>query len=359
VMNFCQKSVKIQKKITVAQLAQVANAQLIGVGNAEICRVASFESAGPDSVTFAAEEKLLEKIGDCKAAAVIVGKKVDSKVPLLVVDNVERALIKVLGEFMPPLDKPQAGVHKSAVVDEGASIDKTASIGPLVYIRKGAKIGAGTAIGAGCKIGENSIIGANCRIEDNVVIYHNCSIGNNCIIGANSTIGATGFGYYFIDGRHQQIPHTGGVVIEDCVEIGANSCIDRAKFGNTIIGAGTKIDNLVQIAHNVIIGKCCLIVSQAGIAGSSRLGNGVVLAAQAGIKDHITIGDGTQIGAQAGVINDYGPNKKIIGSPAIDSKEKYRQVFLTQKLPEMNKQLKQLVKKVEEIEASKNNSAGS
>jgi UDP-3-O-[3-hydroxymyristoyl] glucosamine N-acyltransferase len=345
-----------QKKFTVAQLAEIANAQLIGSGKAEVCRAAPFESAGPDCITFAAEEELLKKISNCKAAAIIVSRKVDSAIPLLVVDNVERALIKILSEFMPLLSKPPAGIHKSAVVQEGVSIDKTASIGPLAYVRKGAKIGGGTVIGAGCKIGENSVIGSDCRLEDNVVIYHNCSIGNNCIIGANSTIGATGFGYYFIDGQHQQIPHTGGVIIEDCVEIGANSCIDRAKFGNTIIGAGTKIDNLVQIAHNVVIGKCCLIIAQAGIAGSSRLGNGVVLAGQVGIKDHITIGDGAQIGAQAGIINDIGPSKRVVGSPAIDIKEFFRQVLLEQKLPEMNKQLKQLIKKVEELEAAKDNS---
>ena len=189
-----------------------------------------------------------------------------------------------------------------------------------------------------------------------MVVYHNCTIADNCIIGANSTIGATGFGYYFIDGQHRLIPHTGSVIIEDCVEIGANSCIDRAKFGNTIIGAGTKIDNLVQIAHNVVIGKCCLIVAQVGISGSTRLGNGVVLAGQVGIKDHITIGDGTQVGAQAGVINDIGPNEQVVGSPAIDAKEKFRQVLLEKNLPEMSKQLKQLIKRVEELEAAENNS---
>jgi UDP-3-O-[3-hydroxymyristoyl] glucosamine N-acyltransferase len=345
-----------QKRYTVAYLAEIAKAQLIGSGNAQVCRAAPFESAGAGCITFAINEKLLENIAECKAAAVIVGKKVDSPVPLLIVDNVERALIAILKEFMPRLDKPAAGIHKSAVVEEGDLIDKTASIGPLACIKKGVKIGSQTVIGAGCKIGENSIVGTDCRIEDNTVIYHNCNIANNCIIGANSTIGATGFGYYFIDGQHKLIPHTGGVIIEDCVEIGANSCVDRAKFGNTIIGAGTKIDNLVQIAHNVVIGKCCLVAGQVGVAGSSRLGNGVVLAAQVGIKDHITIGDRTQIGAQAGVMNDIGSNKQVIGSPAINIKAFFRQVLLEQKLPEMSKQLKQLIKRVEELEASKNNS---
>jgi len=275
---------------------------------------------------------------------------------LLIVNNVERALIEVLKKFMPQLDKPSPGIHKSAVVEEGALVDPTASIGPMAYIRKGAKIGAGTVISAGCKIGQDVTIGKDCKLDDNVVVYHNCTIGNNCFIYANSTIGATGFGYYFIDGRHQLIPHTGGVIIEDFVEIGANTCVDRAKFGNTIIGAGTKVDNLVQIAHNVVTGKCCLIVGQAGIAGSCKLGNGVVLAGQVGLKDHISIGDMTQVGAQAGVINDIGPNQQIVGSPAIDIKEKLRQVLLEQKLPEMNKQLKQLLKKVEQLEAAKNDS---
>ncbi|PKL51087.1 MAG: UDP-3-O-(3-hydroxymyristoyl)glucosamine N-acyltransferase [Planctomycetes bacterium HGW-Planctomycetes-1] len=344
------------KKITVNELANILKARLIGSGLAEVRRVSVFDSAGSDSVAFAAEDKLLEKISQCKAAAVIVNKEVNSPIPLLVVDNVERALIETLKQFMPPLGKPAAGIHKTAAVEQGATVDKTASIGPLACIKTGAKIGERTVIGAGAKIGENSVIGNDCRLEDNVVVYHNCSIGNNCVIAANSTIGATGFGYYFINGRHQLIPHTGSVIIEDCVEIGANSCIDRAKFGNTVIGAGTKIDNLVHIAHNVILGKCCLIAAQAGIAGSTKLGNGVVLAGQVGIKDHITIGDGTQVGAQAGVINDIGPNIRVVGSPAIDAREFFKQVLLEQRLPEMSKQLKQLVKRVEELEAAKNNS---
>ncbi|MDD5011664.1 MAG: UDP-3-O-(3-hydroxymyristoyl)glucosamine N-acyltransferase, partial [Phycisphaerae bacterium] len=340
------------KKITVKELVNILKAELVGSGSAEVCKVSAFDAASPDSVTFASEDKLLEKISQCKAAAVIVGKKVDSPVPLLVVDNVERALIETLKQFMPPLAKPPAGVHKTAVVETGAVVDKTASIGPLACIRAGAKIGERTVIGAGVKIGENSIIGNDCKLEDNVVIYHNCTIGNNCVIGANSTIGATGFGYYFIDGQHRLIPHTGSVIIEDCVEIGANACVDRAKFGNTVVGAGTKIDNLVQIAHNVVIGKCCLIIAQAGIAGSSKLGNGVVLAGQVGVKDHITIGDRTQVGAQAGVMNDIESNQQVVGSPAIDFKEKMKQVLLQQRLPEMSKQLKQLVKRAEKIEAA-------
>ncbi|NIA16847.1 MAG: UDP-3-O-(3-hydroxymyristoyl)glucosamine N-acyltransferase, partial [Planctomycetes bacterium] len=163
------------------------------------------------------------------------------------------------------------------------------------------------------------------------------------------------FGYSFIDGQHRLIPHIGGVIIEDFVEIGANSCVDRAKFGNTIIGAGTKIDNLVQIGHNVVVGKCCLFAAHVAIAGSCEIGNGVVLAGQAGIKDHIKIGDGVVVGAQAGVITDIAPGRHILGSPAIDDKEIKRIVLTTMKLPQMAKQLKKLVKKVERLEAAENN----
>ncbi|MCE5340938.1 MAG: UDP-3-O-(3-hydroxymyristoyl)glucosamine N-acyltransferase [Planctomycetaceae bacterium] len=343
-------------KMTINEIAQILKAQLVGSGSAEVTGVCTFETAVPDKITFASDAKLLEQIATCKAAAVIVKDKVESPIPLLVVGNVEKALIETMKLFMPKLEKPAAGIHKTAVVEDGADIAPTASIGAMALIRKDAKIGAGTVIGAGCKIGQNVTIGKDCKLDDNVVVYHNCTIGNYCFISANATIGATGFGYYFIDGRHQLIPHTGGVIIEDCVEIGANTCVDRAKFGNTIIGAGTKIDNLVQVAHNVVIGKCCLIVSQVGIAGSCKIGNGVVLAGQVGMKDHITIGDMTRVGAQAGVINDIGPNLTVVGSPAIDAKEKFRQVLSTQKLPEMNKQLKQLLKKVEQLEAAKDNS---
>jgi UDP-3-O-[3-hydroxymyristoyl] glucosamine N-acyltransferase len=346
----------LQKKYTVSQLAEIAGAQLVGNGTGEICRAAPFESATPDSITFVSDEKLLENIAVCKAGAVIVSKKIETDIPLLIVKNVEKALIAVLKEFMPKISAPQPGVHKTAIVEQGAVIAPTASIGEFVCVRKGVVIGERTIISAGCKIGENSVLGDDCRIDDNVVIYHNCRIGNNCIISANSVIGAMGFGYYFFDGGHQLIPHLGGVLIEDCVEIGAHTCVDRAKFGNTIIGAGTKIDNLVQIAHNVVIGKCCLIISQVGISGSTKLGNGVVLAGQVGIADHITIDDGAQIGAQAGVMNNIPAGKRVLGAPAIDVKDFARQVFMTRKLPEMNKQLKQLVKRIEILEAAANNS---
>jgi UDP-3-O-[3-hydroxymyristoyl] glucosamine N-acyltransferase len=175
------------------------------------------------------------------------------------------------------------------------------------------------------------------------------------VIQANSTIGSTGFGYSFIDGAHRLIPHNGGVIIEDFVEIGTNCCVDRAKFDNTIIGAGTKIDNLVQIAHNVIIGKCCLIVAQCGISGSCRIGDGAVLGGQAGLKDNIEIGNGTMVGAQAGVIQNIPAGKTLWGTPAIDKNEILRIFSLSRRLPDIVKQIKRLIKKVESLEAAEDN----
>jgi UDP-3-O-[3-hydroxymyristoyl] glucosamine N-acyltransferase len=229
------------------------------------------------------------------------------------------------------------------------------SVGANAVIDDGVEIGQNSIISSGCKIGENSKLGEHSRLDSNVVVYHNCRIGNNVIVQANSTIGSTGFGYSFIDGAHRLIPHNGGVIIEDFVEIGANCCVDRAKFGNTIIGAGTKIDNLVQIAHNVVIGKCCLIVAQAGIAGSCKLGDGVVLGGQVGLADNIEIGNGTMIGAQSGVSSSVPAGQKLLWTPAIKKEDAMRTIGLVLRLPKMAQQLKQLSKRIDKLEAAEDN----
>jgi UDP-3-O-[3-hydroxymyristoyl] glucosamine N-acyltransferase len=175
------------------------------------------------------------------------------------------------------------------------------------------------------------------------------------VIQANSTVGSTGFGYSFLEGAHRLIPHNGGVIIEDFVEIGANCCIDRAKFDNTIIGTGTKIDNLVQIAHNVVIGKCCLIAALSGLGGSCRLGNGVVLGGQVGVKDNIEIGDGATIAGQSGVTQDVAAGQSLFGTPAFEMKDEFRIISARRRLPDMAKQMKQIIKRVERLEAAEDN----
>jgi UDP-3-O-[3-hydroxymyristoyl] glucosamine N-acyltransferase len=343
-------------KSTVEQLARRLGAEL--VGNAEekgrqISAVSPVKAAGESEVTFVTDDKHKAALSQSRAGAVIVSERIDGlDKPQLIVEDVNAALIETLRIFAPRLKSAAEGIDPTAKVADNAKIAKGVSVGAGVVIDDGVEIGQNTIIGSGCKIGENSKLGEQCRLNSNVVIYHNCRLGNDVIVQANSTIGSTGFGYSFIDGAHRLIPHNGGVIIEDFVEIGANCCIDRAKFGNTIIGAGTKIDNLVQIAHNVVIGKCCLIIAQVGIAGSCKLGDGVVLGGQVGLADNIEIGDGTMVAAQAGVINNVPSGQKLAWTPAIKREDAFRTIGLVLRLPKMAKQLKQLGKRIEKLEAA-------
>jgi len=341
-------------RITVQQLAELIGAELAGDGAGYINGVNTIETADESEVAFVSNEKYIGKLQHSQAGAFITAKKIEGLTkPQLVVENVEAGLIKTLGVFAPKLTPVKPGIDSRALVDETAKISQSAYIGPDVHIGPGAEVGAGSLLAAGCKIGQNSRIGDNCRLDNNVVVYHNCIIGSNVIIQANSTIGSTGFGYSQIEGTHRLIPHNGGVIIENYVEIGANCCIDRAKFGNTIVGAGTKIDNLVQIAHNVVIGKCCLLAAQVGIAGSCEIGDGVVMAGQVGVGDHVKVGDGVMVGARAAVIQDVKAGQQVLGVPAIERRRSLKTMKIIPRLPEMVKQLRELSAKIEKLENSR------
>ena len=343
-------------RLTVAQLAKRLGAELAGDADGidrQISAVGPVEASGDSDVTFITDDKHKAALQKSRAAAVIVARCLDGlNKPQLIVKNVDAALIEALNIFAPRLKPATEGIDPAAKIAQGVKLAEGVSVGAGVVIDDGVEIGENSVIGSGCKIGENSRVGENCRLDSNVVVYHNCRLGNNVVVQANSTIGSTGFGYSFIDGAHRLIPHNGGVVIEDSVEIGANCCVDRAKFGNTIIGAGTKIDNLVQIAHNVVIGKCCLIAALVGVSGSCRLGDGVVLGGQVGLGDNVEIGDGTMVGAQSGVAHNIAAGQRFLGSPAVDSRDAFRIIGLTIRLPKMAKQLKRLNKRVEGLEAA-------
>ncbi len=353
--------------MTVAQLAERIGAELVGDGSAQIDAVGPLEAAGATNVTFirdsdryggrsrpGTDARRTSELEKSQAGAVIVAERIEGLgKPQLIVENVDATLIEALKVFAPKLKAAAVGIDPTARVGRRVKIDEEAAIGKGVVIDDGVRIGENSIIACGCWIGENSRIGKNCRIDSNVVVYHNCVIGDSVIVQANSTIGSTGFGYSLIDGTHKLIPHNGGVVIEDFVEIGANCCIDRAKFGNTVIGAGTKIDNLVQIAHNVVIGKCCLIVGQVGISGSCKVGDGVVLAGQVGLVDNIELGDGTIVGAQSGVTHDVVAGQQLFGSPAVEIKQALRTIGLTKRLPKLAEQLKQISKRIERLESAK------
>ncbi len=341
--------------LTVEQLAQRLGGSLVGDGSASVSWVSPVAAAEADAVTFVTDDHHARRLRDSAAAAVMIGAPIEG-LPMsqIVVKNVRAALIEAMRIFAPRLKPSVEGVDERAKVASTARIGKGACIAANAIIEDNARIGENTLIGYGCIIGENTKVGSNCRLDSNVVVYHNCTIGENVIIQANSTIGSTGFGYYFLDGAHRLIPHNGTVVIEDFVEIGANSCVDRAKFGATRIGAGTKIDNLVQIAHNVVIGKCCLMAGQAGAGGSAKFGDGVVMGGHGGVVDNVEIGGGSMVGAVSIVTHNVPAGSKVAGYPAYDLKEWLKITALTRRLPKVFEQLKQLSARVEELEASEN-----
>jgi UDP-3-O-[3-hydroxymyristoyl] glucosamine N-acyltransferase len=340
--------------LTIEQLAERLGAELVGKGDALISAVGTIEAGSENMVTFAKNKRHVAVLSSSRAGAVIVSQRIEGVLkPQLVVKNIEAALIEALKIFAPKLKAPVEGVDPTAKVGRDVKIGKSVSVGPLVVIDDGVEIGQGSVLCSGCKIGENCRVGKNCRLGNNVVVCHNCIIGDNVIIQANSVIGSTGFGYSFIEGGHRLIPHNGNVVIEDFVEIGSCCCVDRAKFGSTIIGAGTKIDNLVQIAHNVVMGKCCLLAGHVGIAGSCKIGDGVVFAGASGATDNIEIGDGVMIGAQSAVLHSVAAGRQVWGTPAIDKKEAIRIYGMTKRLPKFVEKLKQLRARIEKLESSK------
>jgi UDP-3-O-[3-hydroxymyristoyl] glucosamine N-acyltransferase len=344
-------------ELTVAELAKRLKAELIGDGGGIIRSVGPVTAADQAMLTFLADEKHLAELKKSNCGAAIVNKPIEEfSQSQLIVKNVNAALIEALKIFAPKLEPAAPGVDSTAKVASGVKIGKNVSIGPFAVIETGVEIGDDTIIAAGCKIGQNTKIGRATRLDCNVVVYHYCTIGNNVIIQANTVIGSVGFGYSFIDGAHRLIPHNGVVVIEDYVDIGSNCCVDRAKFGETRIGAGTKIDNFVQIAHNVVIGRCCLIVAHVGISGSCKIGDGVVLAGQVGVADNVEIGAGVTVGAQAGVISDIAPGKQVVWSPAIDRKEALRAVAGILRLHTTVEQVKKLSARVDKLEAAKDDS---
>ena len=251
-----------------------------------------------------------------------------------------------------PAPAPKPGIDPSAVVAADAHVDGSASIGALSVVEAGAHIGAGVRlyplvyVGAGVEIGDGSIIYPHVTLRDGV------RLGRRVIVHPGAVLGADGFGYAFHDGAHRKIPQVGGVRVEDDVEIGANTTIDRATFGDTVVGRGTKIDNLVQLGHNVEVGEHCIIVSQVGVSGSSRLGRGVVLAGQVGVADHVTIGDGALIGGRSGIAADVAPGEKLLGTPARPILQAKRIMLAEGKLPELLQRVRALEQRLQALEGN-------
>lgn len=336
------------------ELAELVGGTIIGDEEIEISSVSSIDDAKPGDITFIAHPKYLSKLETIEASAIIVSKSFNiqsSKKPLLIVDNPYLAFALILSYFSKKTFEPK-GIDSNAWVSSSAQLGKDISIYPFTYIGERCKIGDRVTIYPSVYIGEDSSIGEDSIIYSNVSIYPGTVIGKRVILHSGVVVGSDGFGYIKDGKRNVKIPQVGCVVIEDDVEIGANTTIDRATLGKTIIRRGVKIDNLVQVAHNVSIGEDSIIIAQVGIAGSTKIGNNVVLAGQVGVSDHVEIGDNVKVAAKSGIAHDLEPNREYSGAPAIPHKEFLKASMIFTKLPDMRRTLMEIerrVKKIEEI----------
>lgn len=337
--------------MTVSELAARIGAELEGGGAGVAAGVSGLENIEQDHVVYIENERAAAALAGASPAAVICGLK--DSVPgftLLRAKNPKLSFARALEVFHPKA-KPEAGAHPAAVVEAGAEIAASASIGALCFVGASAKVGEGTVLSPGCHIGAGAVVGKDCLLHPGAKVLDGCSLGDRVILQANVVIGGDGFGYVETPEGRIKIPQVGNVVIEDDVEIGANSAVDRATMGTTRIGRGTKIDNLVQVGHNVEIGANSVLCGQAGIAGSSTLGAGVVLAGQVGVGDHIKIGDGAVLGGKAGVSSDVPDGVFYSGFPARPHTETLRIFAALKKLPELVREVNRLKKAHEKEDA--------
>lgn len=333
---------------TAAEIAKRLDGRVLGDGSVKLTGFAPADSARPGDLTFAENDKYFARAEQSAASAILVDGEFNSTSKVLItVPNARVAFAKVLPLFFPPACAV-AGVHPTTVVHSDADVDPSACVGPYCVIGERVRIGPRCVLEGGNHIGAHSQLGEDVHLFPNVVMYPRTHIGNRVRIHAGTVIGADGFGYVFNQGSHLKVPQIGNVVIHDDVEIGANVTIDRGALGSTVIGKGTKIDNLVQIAHNVVIGEHCLIVAQVGIAGSTRLGNYVTAAGQAGLAGHLKIGNKVIVAAQAGVMSDIPDGEKWLGAPAQPDRQQKREWIALRKLPELLDRVAELEKRLEE-----------
>lgn len=326
-----------------------------GEWKGDIVGIATLSEATEGDLSFLGNSKYTQDVGRSRASIILLPKDFEgspqSQQLFVRVDNPSLSL----GRFCRLLEsrfwpRPPVGIHPTAVIDRDAHVDESASVGPYCLISAGARVGANSVLTSHVSLGAQAVVGENCRIMNHVTIGDFCELGKEVFLNPGVVIGADGFGYETVGGVHEKVPQIGRVVIEDYVDVGANTTIDRARFSETRVGEGTKIDNLVQIAHNVQIGKGCLIVAQVGISGSTTIEDYVVIGGQSGIVGHVTIGAGTQVGAQSGISKSLPPKSAVQGSPAVDIKLFQRATALQRKLPEFFTRFQRLEESIQDHE---------
>ena len=336
---------------TLAELAELTGGEMHGDGALPIRAAATLDTAQPGQITLVDSVEKLHWLGRTAASATLIPRGAAGvELPSIEVSDVHAAFASIVRFFHPPRQQRRVGVSPLAVVSPSAKLGEDvdihphAIIGDDVVIARGSTIHAGAQLMAGCQIGSDT------TILPAAILYENTIVGDRCLIHSHAVIGSYGFGYEMVDGKHQLCAQLGHVEIGDDVEIGAGATIDRGTYGPTIIGQGTKIDNLVQIAHNCRLGKHNLICSQVGIAGSTTTGDYVVMAGQVGVRDHVHIGDRVMIGAKSGVSNDIAPGLTVIGSPATPQHTEKLKFAAISRLPEMRKEFKVLKRTVEQLQ---------
>jgi len=338
---------------TLANLASILGGTPLGDPDLVVTGAATLETAGPGEITLVdSSDKMHLLAGSRAAAAVVPAGAGPLDRPTIEVEDVHAAFTSTILHFRPPRARPHVGVSERACVDPSAALGPGVEIHPAATIGAECRLDAGVTIHAGVRLMPGCRIGAGTTIFPNAVLYENTVVGARCIIHAGAVLGAHGFGYRPTPAGYRLSAQLGWVEVGDDVEIGAGTTIDRGTYGPTVIGSGTKLDNLVMIAHNVRLGRHNMICSQVGVAGSTSTGDWVVMAGQVGVRDHVHIGDRAVLGARSGVSNDIEPGKTVLGEPAIDLRDRKLQLATISKLPEMRKELKQLAQRVAALESS-------